>query len=49
MDTITTLFPISWQHHLLGGPMIGSGVALLFVLTGLVGGRGSVFGLRTKP
>jgi|GEM_PF-7111176 hypothetical protein len=49
MDTITTLFPISWQHHLLGGLMIGSGVALLLVLTGLVGGMGNVFGLRAKP
>jgi hypothetical protein len=43
MDTLTTPFPFGWQHYLLGGLVIGSGVALLFVLTGLVGGMSSVF------
>jgi hypothetical protein len=43
MDTINTLFPFGWQHYLLGGLVIGCGVALLFVLTGLVGGMSSVF------
>jgi uncharacterized membrane protein YedE/YeeE len=37
------LFPLGWQHYLLGGLMIGAGVALLFVFTGLVGGMSSVF------
>ncbi|AOW13957.1 hypothetical protein LPB72_00765 [Hydrogenophaga crassostreae] len=38
-----TLFPFGWQHYLAGGLMIGAGVSLLFVLTGLVGGMSSVF------
>lgn len=37
------LFPLGWQHYLLGGLCIGAGVALLFVFTGLVGGMSSVF------
>ena len=36
-------FPLGWQHYLLGGLLIGSGVALLFVLTGLIGGMSTVF------
>lgn len=36
-------FPLGWQHYLLGGALIGAGVALLFVFTGLVGGMSSVF------
>jgi uncharacterized membrane protein YedE/YeeE len=43
MEHLTTLFPLGWQHYLLGGLVIGSGVALLFVVTGLVGGMSSVF------
>lgn len=42
MDTMT-LFPLGWQHYLLGGLLIGSGVALLYTFTGLVGGMSSVF------
>lgn len=38
-----SLFPLGWQHYLLGGLAIGAGVALLFVCTGLVGGMSSVF------
>jgi uncharacterized membrane protein YedE/YeeE len=38
-----TLFPLGWQHYLAGGLLIGLGVALLFVSTGLVGGMSSVF------
>jgi hypothetical protein len=37
------LFPHGWSHYLLGGVSIGLGVALLFVLTGLVGGMSTVF------
>ncbi|MBY0488733.1 MAG: YeeE/YedE family protein [Gemmatimonadaceae bacterium] len=37
------LFPHGWQHYLAGGLLIGTGVALLFVLTGLVGGMSTVY------
>jgi uncharacterized protein len=37
------LFPLGWQHYLAGGLLIGAGVALLYVATGLVGGMSSVF------
>ncbi len=43
MTDLIHLFPFGWQHYLLGGLFIGAGVALLFVLTGLVGGMSSVF------
>jgi len=42
MDPIS-LFPFGWRHYLGGGLFIGAGVALLFVLTGLVGGMSTVF------
>lgn len=38
-----SLFPLGWQHYLLGGLAIGAGVSLLFVFTGWVGGMSSVF------
>ena len=43
MDLTLTLFPLGWQHYLLGGLLIGAGVAMLFVFTGLVGGMSTVF------
>ncbi len=43
MDLTLSLFPLGWQHYLIGGMLIGSGVALLFLLTGLVGGMSTVF------
>ena len=43
MTSIDTLFPLGWQHYLAGGLLIGAGVALLFVLTGRVGGMSTVF------
>ena len=43
MESLTTLFPFGWQHYLLGGALIGAGVALLFICTGLVGGMSTVF------
>ena len=43
MDLTLSLFPLGWQHYLLGDVLIGAGVALLFVLTGLVGGMSTVF------
>jgi uncharacterized membrane protein YedE/YeeE len=38
-----TLFPLGWEHYLLGGLLIGVGVSLLYVLTGWVGGMSTVF------
>jgi len=40
---MTALFPYGWAHYLVGGLLIGTGVAGLFVLTGRVGGMSSVF------
>jgi uncharacterized protein len=45
-ETLTlssSLFPLGWQHYLLGGLLIGGGVVLLFALTGLIGGMSTVF------
>jgi len=39
----STIFPYGWQHYLAGGLLIGTGVALMFVLTGLVTGMSSVY------
>ncbi len=36
-------FPAGWTHYLIGGLCIGLGVALLFALTGLIGGMSSVY------
>ena len=43
MDQIASLFPLGWAHYLLGGLMIGTGTALLYLLTGRIGGMSSVF------
>ncbi|OIN93491.1 MAG: hypothetical protein AUJ20_03925 [Comamonadaceae bacterium CG1_02_60_18] len=43
MSLITTLFPLGWLHYLAGGLLIGCAVALLFALTGRVGGMSTVF------
>ncbi len=43
MHLIPTLFPNGWGHYLAGGVFIGVGVALLFLVTGLVGGMSSVY------
>ncbi len=40
---MTHYFPNGWTHYLGGGLLIGCGVALLFVLTGLVGGMSTVY------
>ena len=40
---LQSLFPFGWQHYLLGGVLIGSGVALLYVFNGWVGGMSTVF------
>ena len=38
-----SLFPLGWEHYLLGGLFIGAGVSVLFVLTGWGGGMSTVF------
>lgn len=43
MNILHTPFPLGWQHYLLGGLCVGSGVALLFLLTGRIGGMSTVF------
>ena len=43
MNLSILLFPLGWQHYLLGGLSIGMGVALLFVTTGRIGGISPVF------
>jgi len=43
MTLATTLFPSGWMHFLAGGLLIGCAVALLFALTGRVGGMSTVF------
>ena len=42
MNFSSTLFPLGWQHYLLGGAFVGTGTALLFVLTGRIGGMSTV-------
>lgn len=37
------MFPFGWSHYLLGGLLIGAGVSLLFVATGMIGGMSTVF------
>jgi len=37
------LFPLGWQHYLAGGVLLGIGMSLLFVSTGLIGGMSTVF------
>lgn len=36
-------FPFGWFHYLAGGLLIGSGVSLLFIITGLIGGASTVY------
>ena len=40
---LLSVFPMGWEHYLLGGLLIGAGVSMLFVLTGWVGGMSTVF------
>ncbi len=37
------LFPLGWEHYLAGGVLLGIGMSLLFVSTGLIGGMSTVF------
>ncbi len=43
MNQIFSFFPLGWLHYLLGGLLIGCGTALLFVVTGRIGGMSTVF------
>ena len=43
MTSSLSLFPLGWQHYLAGGLLAGAGTALLFVLTGRIGGMSTVF------
>ncbi len=38
-----TMFPNGWAHYLAGGLVIGAGVSLLFLATGLIGGVSTFF------
>ena len=40
---IESLFPLGITHYLAGGLLLGLGVSLLFVMTGLIGGMSTVF------
>ena len=40
---IDSLFPHGITHYLVGGLLLGVGVSLLFVMTGLIGGMSTVF------
>lgn len=42
MNTLVAWFPHGWLHYAAGGLLIGSGVALLFLFTGRVGGMSTV-------
>jgi uncharacterized membrane protein YedE/YeeE len=37
------LFPHGWMHYLAGGLLLGAGMSLLFIGTGLIGGMSTVF------
>jgi len=43
MTALDTLFPNGYAHYLAGGMLIGAGVGLLFVTTGLIGGISTFF------
>jgi hypothetical protein len=40
---LASWFPHGWAHYTAGGLLIGAGVALLFVATGLIGGMSTVY------
>jgi len=43
MNLSLSLFPLGWQHYLLGGLLVGLGASLLFLMTGRIGGMSTVF------
>ncbi len=40
---MNAIFPLGWEHYLVGGIFLGLGIALLFLTTGLIGGMSTVF------
>ena len=40
---MSALFPFGWEHYLAGGLLLGAGMSLLFITTGLIGGMSTVF------
>jgi uncharacterized membrane protein YedE/YeeE len=40
---VEQFFPLGWAHYLVGGLLLGAGMSLLFVSTGLIGGMSTVF------
>src|SRR5258706_14780471 len=40
---LDSLFPLGWSHYLAGGLLLGAGISLLFVFTGLIGGVSTGF------
>jgi hypothetical protein len=40
---MTPLFPLGWEHYLVGGLLVGAGTSLIYVLTGITAGASSVF------
>ena len=43
MNFSFSLFPLGWQHYLLGGALLGTGTALLYLTTGRIGGMSTLF------
>lgn len=43
MEFLDIFFPLGTGHYIVGGLLIGFGVSLLFISTGLVGGMSGVF------
>src|SRR5258708_26700153 len=40
---LDSLFPLGWSHYLAGGLLLGAGISVLFIFTGLIGGMSTVF------
>ena len=40
---MAALFPLGWEHYLAGGLLLGVGMSVLFIGTGLIGGMSTVF------
>ena len=43
MDMIETLFPIGMDHYVIGGLLVGVGISIPFIFTGLVAGVSTTF------
>ena len=41
--TLHLIFPLGWQHYLIGGLLVGAGTAWIFISTGRIGGMSTVF------